>query len=43
MPGGAGARRSYIAWFDNSAGLVKAGDKVSLIIDEYRIDDLTVR
>ena len=41
--GSPAAERSYTIMFDNSAGLVRPGDKVALLIDEFRVDDLTVR
>lgn len=41
--GSPAAQRSYTIMFDNSAGLVRPGDKVALVIDEFRVDDLTVR
>ena len=35
--------RAYYATFDNSAGTVKPGDKVSLTIDQCHIDGLVVQ
>jgi len=37
------ASQSFIASFDNSKDVVKSGDKVSVIVDEYRVDNITVR
>jgi hypothetical protein len=43
VPGGGALRQPHMASFDNSKGLVKPGDTVSLVIDDYRIDGLVVR
>ncbi len=41
-PGGTSANRRFITSFDNSKGLVKSGDKVTVIMDDFRVADLTV-
>lgn len=38
-----GSVRTYMLQFDNSGGVVKAGSKVSLILDDTRVENLTVR
>jgi hypothetical protein len=38
-----GPERTFTAVFDNSAGLVKAGDKVTVVMGEYQVGDLPVR
>lgn len=35
--------QNFIATFDNSKGVVKPGDQVSVVVDEYRVDNLEVR
>jgi len=37
------ASQNFVASFDNSKDVVKSGDKVSVIVDEYRVDNLTVK
>jgi hypothetical protein len=36
-------QRGYVVTFDNSQGLVQPGDKVTFVMDEYHVEDLTVR
>jgi hypothetical protein len=43
VAGGTGLIRSYIATFDNSEGLVRSGDKVTFVMDEYRVTGLSVQ
>lgn len=41
--GGAVVDRNTAAWFDNTTGLIKSGDKVTIILGEYRLTDLVVQ
>lgn len=43
MLGSNSAQRGYVVVFDNSEGLIQPGDKVTLIMDQYQVEDLTVR
>jgi hypothetical protein len=38
-----GAGQNYMVSFDNTAGIVNAGDKVTVVMDEFCIADLTVQ
>lgn len=42
-PGGLGQGQGYTLIFDNSKGVIKPGDKVSVVMDQYRVDGLAVR
>ena len=40
---GMGGWRTYQATFNNSKGVVRPGDKVTLVMDEYRVEGLTAQ
>ncbi|MBN1270214.1 MAG: hypothetical protein JXB04_11555 [Kiritimatiellae bacterium] len=40
--GGAAVGRTYFTLFSNLGGLVRAGDKVTIVIGDFRVEGLTV-